>query len=182
MKLSEIKNELKKMLMQFSVVKTDKAVLQYDAEELAVGVKVMVETEDGETVVPEDGSYVMEDGRTLVIEGGEIKEIKEAPEVVEEEAPEVVEEVEEMEVVEEVTPEEITDEPIEEETPSELENKVLALEEKVAELESKVAELVSGLEKMSLAKPASEEFENVKTVKKTGFDKVDKFLEKYGNK
>lgn len=205
MKLSEIKNELKKMLMQFSVVKTDKAVLTYDAEELAVGVGVKIENEDGTFEIP-TGDYVMEDGRTLVVENGEIKEIIEAPEVepievVEPETeevtePEVVEETPEVEPIEETTEPE-TEEVVEEAPEVEPETEeVPAIEVRIAELEGKVAELegliakltvgaeemLSAIEKMSLAKPITEEFENVKTVKKTGVAKVDKFLEKYGNK
>lgn len=197
MKLSEIKNELKKMLMQFSVVKTDKAVLTYDAEELAVGVSVKIENEDGTFEIP-TGDYVMEDGRTLVVENGEIKEIIEAPEVepieeVEETETEVVEEMAEVEPIEEETEPKTEETPeVEPETAEEvpaLEDRITELEAKLAELEGLVAkltvgaeEMLSAIEKMSLAKPITEEFENVKTVKKTGVAKVDKFLEKYGNK
>lgn len=189
MKLSEIKNELRKILMQFSVVKTDKAVLQYEGEELIVGTVVKIENEDGTTEIP-TGEYVMEDGRTLVVENGEVKEIIEAPEVepvevVEPEA-EPTEEETEPEVVEETPAEETVEpeaEPAEEETepeqaePTELEKKVAELEGKIAELEGKIAELMGSFEKMSVAKPAVEEFEQIKTIKKTGISKVDKFLE-----
>lgn len=189
MKLSEIKNELRKILMQFSVVKTDKAVLQYEGEELIVGTVVKIENEDGTTEIP-TGEYVMEDGRTLVVENGEVKEIIEAPEVepvevVEPEA-EPTEEETEPEVVEETPAEETVEpetEPAEEETepeqaePTELEKKVTELEGKIAELEGKIAELMGSFEKMSVAKPAVEEFEQIKTIKKTGISKVDKFLE-----
>ena len=189
MKLSEIKNELRKILMQFSVVKTDKAVLQYEGEELIVGTVVKIENVDGTTEIP-TGEYVMEDGRTLVVENGEVKEIIEAPEVepvevVEPEA-EPTEEETEPEVVEETPAEETVEpeaEPAEEETepeqaePTELEKKVAELEGKIAELEGKIAELMGSFEKMSVAKPAVEEFEQIKTIKKTGISKVDKFLE-----
>lgn len=196
MKLSEIKNELRKILMQFSVVKTDKAVLQYEGEELIVGTVVKIENEDGTTEIP-TGEYVMEDGRTLVVENGEVKEIIEAPEVepvevVEPEAEPTEEETEpteeetEPEVVEETPAEETVEpeaEPAEEETepeqaePTELEKKVAELEGKIAELEGKIAELMGSFEKMSVAKPAVEEFEQIRTIKKTGISKVDKFLE-----
>lgn len=189
MKLSEIKNELRKILMQFSVVKTDKAVLQYEGEELIVGTVVKIENEDGTTEIP-TGEYVMEDGRTLVVENGEVKEIIEAPEVepvevVEPEA-EPTEEIIEPEVVEETPAEETVEpeaEPAEEETepeqaePTELEKKVAELEGKIAELEGKIAELMGSFEKMSVAKPAVEEFEQIKTIKKTGVSKIDRFLE-----
>ena len=189
MKLSEIKNELRKILMQFSVVKTDKAVLQYEGEEIIVGTVVKIENEDGTTEIP-TGEYVMEDGRTLVVENGEVKEIIEAPEVepvevVEPEA-EPTEEETEPEVVEETPAEETVEpeaEPAEEETepeqaePTELEKKVTELEGKIAELEGKIAELMGSFEKMSVAKPAVEEFEQIRKIKKTGISKVDKFLE-----
>jgi hypothetical protein len=185
MKLSEIKNELKKMLMAFNVVKTDKGVLTYEDEEIVVGTVVKIELEDGTEEIP-TGEYVMEDGRTLVIESGEVKEIVDAPEVepvevvepeaepTEEEAPEVVEETPaEPEVVEEPVEEVVEPEVVE---PSEVEVKVAELEGKIAELEAMIAELTSKIEGISMAKPVAEEFENVKKVKKTGFDKVDKFL------
>lgn len=192
MKLSEIKNELRKILMQFSVVKTDKAVLQYEGDELIVGTVVKIENEDGTEEIP-TGEYVMEDGRTLVVENGEVKEIVEAPEVepveVVEPETEPTEEVTEPEVVDETPAEETTEpteevtEPTEEETPAEeaepteLEKKITELEGKIAELEGKIAELVGRFEKMSIAKPAVEEFEQIKKVKKTGVSKIDRFLE-----
>ena len=193
--LKEIKEQLKQMLLEMSVVKTDKGVLEYEGEELAVGtVLTVVDEENPEVKEIANGEYVLEDGRTLVIAEGELKEIIEAPEVqpvevveepTEEETP--AEEVAEPEVVEETPAEEVVEEPTEEEAepevaePSEVETKVAELEKKVAELEAKIAELVGSFEKMSLAKPVTEEFENVKTPKKTGNAKLDKFLSKYGN-
>lgn len=198
MKLKEIKAELAKMLMKFETIKTDKAVLEYDGE-LAVATKVFV-VEDEERTPATDGDYVLEDGRTLVVADGEIKEIKEAvePEIVE---PEVEETKEEEIVAEEETKEEEeivepeVEEIKEEETvePTELEKKITELEGKVAELETLVKKLVSDAEtqmkdieekfsKISLAKPAVEEFEQTRTTKKTGDVKVDKFMEKFGNK
>ena len=104
MKLSEIKNELRKILMQFNVVKTNKGILEYSDDELIVGTVVKIENEDGTEEIP-TGEYVMEDGRTLVVENGEVKEIVEAPEV---EPVEVVEP--ETEPTEEVTEPEVVDE------------------------------------------------------------------------
>lgn len=199
MKLKEIKAELAKMLMKFETIKTDKAVLEYDGE-LAVATKVFV-VEDEERIPATDGDYVLEDGRTLVVADGEIKEIKEAvePEIVEPE----VEETKEEEIVaeEEIKEEEEIVEPEVEETkeeeeivePTELEKKITELEGKVAELETLVKKLVSDAEtqmkdieekfsKMSLAKPAAEEFENQTKPRKTGDAKIDRFIERYGNK
>lgn len=189
MKLSEIKAELKKMLLQFNMVKTDKGILIYETEELGEGTVVKIENEDGTTEIP-TGEYTTEDNKVLVIESGEIKEIKDVevqpvevvetpeeitePEVVEEvtEPTEVVEETPEEEVVEPEVVEEIT-EPTEVEV---LTEKIAVLETEIAALKAKIEELVSGFEKFSLAKPAVQEFEDVKKIKKTGFDKVDKFL------
>lgn len=182
MKLSEIKNELKKMLMAFNVVKTDKGVLTYEDEEIIVGTVVKIELEDGTEEIP-TGEYVMEDGRTLVIESGEVKDIVDAPEVEPVEVVEPEEETPAEEVVEETPAEpEVVEEPAEETTepevaePSEVETKVAELEGKVAELEAKLAELMTTIEKLSLAKPVAEEFEQVKQIKKSGFAKVDKFI------
>ena len=185
--LKEIKEQLKSMLLEMSAVKTDKGVLQYEAEELAVGVEVKIVNEDTSTSIPV-GEYVLEDGRTLVIEDGKIKEIIEkADEVAIEdvETKETTEQTElETEQPEEVV-EETTEEVVEEEAePTEIEKKVAELDNRLAELEKRVEEWIGQMEnfnktieKLSMAKPVAEEFENVKTVRKTGNPKLDKFLE-----
>lgn len=204
MKLSEIKAELRKMLMTFSVVKTDKGVLQYEDEEMVVGTVVKIVMEDGTEEIP-TGEFVTEDNKKLIIENGEVKEIEE----IEVEPVEVVEEPTEEEVVEEtpieepiveeepVTEEEVVEEPTEEAPVTEEEVDVVpALEAKIAELEAQLAEALaklaeltkktdevfSKMEKMSLAKPAMEEFENRKKLDKTGDSKLDKFMKNYGDK
>lgn len=214
MKLSEIKAELRKMLMTFSVVKTDKGVLQYEDEEMVVGTVVKIVAEDGTEEIP-TGEFITEDNKKLIIENGEVKEIEEievqpvevVEEPAEEEKPEEVVEEKPEEVVEETPieetpaeeekPEEVVEEmPIEEAPVAEEEVDVVpALEAKIAELEAQLAEALaklaeltekteevfSKMEKMSMAKPAMEEFENVKQVKKTGDAKLDKFMKNYGN-
>lgn len=204
MNLKEIKAELRKMLMEFNVVKTDKGVLQYEDEEIVAGTVVKIVAEDGTEEIP-TGEFVTEDNKKLTIENGEVKEIEE----IEITPVEVVEEPTEEEVVEEtpieepiveeapVAEEEVVEEPTEEAPVVEEEVDVVpALEAKIAELEAQLAEALaklaeltekteevfSKMEKMSMAKPAMEEFENVKQVKKTGDAKLDKFMEKYGNK
>lgn len=194
LKLSEIKKELRKMLLEMSVIKTDKAVLGYEAEELKVGTEVFIEDEEGNRTAVENGEYIAEDGTVYVVADSKIAEVVEPKEeeVVEETEPaeEVVEEV----VAEETEPvEEVVEEPAVEETEpdvlAELEKRLDELEKTVAELVEKVAgfvkntdELFEKVTKMSVAKPAAEEFEQVKTIKKSGYAKVDKFMEKYGNK
>lgn len=85
--------KLARLVMRFAEVKTDKSPLIYEGE-LAVGIEVMVEDEEGNVVAAPDGEYNLEDGRVVVVKDGKVAEIKEAPvteetikEVLEEEAP-----------------------------------------------------------------------------------------------
>ena len=85
--------KLARLVMRFAEVKTDKSPLIYEGE-LAVGIEVMVEDEEGNVVAAPDGEYNLEDGRVVVVADGKVAEIKEAPvteetikEVLEEEAP-----------------------------------------------------------------------------------------------
>lgn len=207
MKLSEIKAELRKMLLQMSVIKTDNGVLQYDGEEYKEGTVVKKVNEDGTEEIP-SGEFVTEDNKKLTIENGEIKTIEEIDvqpvEVVEPSEEEPTEEpvaeedkieepvVEEPAAEEEVVEEEPTEEPAEEEVvEEEVVDEVATLKEKIAELEGKLADalkkleelagnteaVLSKVEKMSMAKPIAEEMDAVKTPKKTGNSKLDKFLE-----
>ena len=204
MKLSEIKAELRKMLLQMSVIKTDNGVLQYDGEEYKEGTVVKKVNEDGTEEIP-SGEFVTEDNKKLTIENGEIKTIEEIDvqpvEVVEPSEEEPTEEpvaeeekIEEPVVEEQVVEEEPTEEPAEETEPKaeeEVVDEVATLKEKIAELEGKLADalkkleelagntetILSKVEKMSLAKPIAEEMDAVKTPKKTGNSKLDKFLE-----
>ena len=190
MKLSEIKAELKKMLLQFNVVKTDKGILEYEGEEIKEGLVVKITNEDGTTEIP-TGEYQTEDFKKLIIENGEIKAIEEIEvEPVEIVEPEQEEQPVEEPIVEPTEPEQ-EEQPIEEPA-VEPEDKTAELETKIAELEAQLAEalkkieellasneaILSKMEKFSLAKPAAEEFEQVKVAKKTGNNKLDKFLER----
>ena len=193
LKLSQIKAELRKMLLEMSVIKTDKAVLSYEGEELKEGTAVFIEDEEGNRTEVENGEYVAEDGTTYVVDGGRIAEIIEPKEEeIAEETPaeeEVVAEAEETveeEVAEGVAEEVVEETPAEEATEPDavavLEGRVAELEGKLAEALARIEELVETVANISVAKPIAEEFEQVKTVKKTGYSKVDKFMEKYGNK
>lgn len=79
MKFEKIKSALKSLLESFNSVATNKGVLNYDGEELEVGVAVSGLDEEGNEVQVEDGEYYLgdEDGRTLVVESGKIVEIRE---------------------------------------------------------------------------------------------------------
>ena len=82
--------KLARLVMRFAEVKTDKGSLIYDGE-LAVGIEVMVEDEEGNVVAAPNGEYNLEDGRVVVVKDGKVAEIKEAP-VTEETIEEVLEE------------------------------------------------------------------------------------------
>lgn len=184
MKLEKIKAKLASLLLTFGTIKTDKAVLEYEGEELEVGAKVYVLDEEGNKVAAADGDYLTEDNKKIVVKDGEIAEIAD---VTEEPAEEETKE-EEVEAAEEETKEE-EEKPTEEET-----DKVAELEKKVAELESiiegilekiekdntNVEARLSKVEKMSASKTIEEEFEATTKTSKTGNSKVDKFIERYG--
>lgn len=201
-KLDRIKAELAAMLLKFESVKTDNGVLEYEGE-LKEGTKVFITDAETEERTPAaDGDYVLEDGRTLVVADGAITEIKEAVE--EETEPETTEETPAEETTEEVAAEETTEPEATEETPAEevteevvievveetvdevaeLKGRIDALEALVKELAEKVVAQAKDTEekfsKISLAKPAVEEFEQARSVRKTGEKSVDKFMERYG--
>ena len=186
-KLELIKTKLAKLLLQFATVKTDKAVLEYDGEELAVGTDVFVTDENGERKPAEDGNYVTEDEKTIVVADGKVTEILEKEEEVEPEEEAPAEETNEEVTAEEETPaEEVAEEPTEE-PKDELADRVTALEAKVEELIAIVEKLLekaeadnvaveerlSKIEKMSASKTIEEEFEITKTSRKTGDTKMD---------
>lgn len=84
MKIStKVKLALRSLVMKCGAVETDKAVLNYDGDELEVGKEVFIETEDGEMVPAEDGEYVAGE-KTYVVADGKVTEIREK-ETVEEE-------------------------------------------------------------------------------------------------
>ena len=72
MTLKEITFSLKKVLANFGQVETDKGVLEFVGEEMAVGSEVYINSE-----IAPDGEYLTPDGKTVVVEAGLIKEIKE---------------------------------------------------------------------------------------------------------
>lgn len=190
-KLELIKTKLAKLLLQFATIKTDKAVLEYDGEELAVGSEVFITDENGERKPAEDGNYVTEDEKTIVVADGKVTEILEKENEVEPEEEAPADETNEEVSAEEETPAEEVSEEVVEEVPSEESNdlteRLTALEAKVEELIAIVEKLVeksetdsnaveerlSKIEKMSAAKPVEEELEITKTSRKTGDAKMD---------
>ena len=142
-KMSKIKQALRKLLEQFGSIETDGGILDYEAEELAVGVDVTIEGNPAP-----DGEYVTED-KVIVVADGKVAEIRDKEVPVEEEVIEV--EAEEETPVEEVADEveEVVDEVADaaEEVAEAAEEgrdfaaEIDALMARIAELEAKIAEL-----------------------------------------
>lgn len=144
-KLEKIKARLAALLVELSVVKTDKAVLEYDGEDLVAGMNVFVTNEDGERISAENGEYVTEDGKVITVENGQVASVVDpVAEVDAEETPIAEEEeVKEEEVKPEETIEEIAEEVKEEEPIDEpaKEEEVVAEETENAEGETEQTEI-----------------------------------------
>ena len=186
-KLEKIKAELAKLLIKYSVVKTDKAVLEYDGEELVAGMDVYITDEDGNKVPAEDGEYLTEDNKTITVKDGKVESIVDPVAEVDAEEEEKKEDEPMVEpIVEEPMPEEKKDEEVNLEDVNtaidelrkevdELYKIVDGLMNKVGENREEADERLKKLECKSLAKPASEEFEAI-SKRANKFDKVSKFL------
>lgn len=179
---NKIKEALKRLLMEFNNLSTDKAELYWEEDtELMVGYKVFVEDEAGNKVPAADGEYISDENK-IKVEGGVVTEIegKDAEEVEEEVPAQEEEKKEEMEVPaeEEVKEEEVKEEVKEEEVPTEeKEDKTAELEKRVADLEAKIAELETKLVEIATspaAEPVVDEFEKVTKKSTTGDKKLDK--------
>lgn len=176
MKLEIIKQKLSKMLIEFSTLKTDKAILEYNAEEIGVGVDVYITNENGERVAVEDGEYKTEDNKIITIKDGKVESIVE--DVVEEIVEETKEEIVEDKIADEVLETETEQTEIEKlrEEVNELYKLVDSILDKIGETRREADERFSKIEKMSIAKPAEEEIESTQKVEKTGDAKLDKML------
>ena len=170
--MSKIKDALKRLLMEFNNLSTDKAELYWEEDtELMVGYKVFVEDESGNKVPAMDGEYISDENK-IKVEGGVVTEIekKEIDDMPAEVPAEKKEETMEEPVVEEpVVEEPATEEPKEDKT-VELEKRISDLEAKIADLETKLAEIATA----PAAAPVIDEFENIKKIGKTGDKSLDK--------
>ena len=189
-KLEKIKAELAKLLIKYSVVKTDKAVLEYDGEDLVAGMNVYITDENGEKVAAEDGEYTTEDNKVISVKDGKVESIIDKAADVEAEEDEKKEDEPMLEpVAEEPMPEDKKEDEenvnLEDINTSidelrkevdELYKIVDSLLKKVGETRDEADERLKKLECKSLAKPASEEFEAISRLQKTGNKKLDKFL------
>lgn len=173
-KLDAIRALLQKALMAFERISTDKALIEYDGEgELEVGMAVHGVDEEGNNFDLENGEYTTSEGTVYVIEDGKVAEIRE---VEKEETtgddvqPENVTEEEEVNAAE--------DEPADEEAPvDDRDERIANLEAEVARLERENGELrerIAELEEKSAAEPATQEFENITKVEKTGNSRIDR--------
>ena len=189
-KLEKIKAELAKLLIKYSVVKTDKAVLEYEGEELVAGMDVYITDEEGNKVPAEDGEYTTEDNKVISVKDGKVESIidKAADVEAEEDEKKEDEPMEEPTKEEEPMPED--DKKDEEVSLEDVNTAIDELRKEVDELYAIVDDLMKKLgenrdeaderlkklECKSLAKPASEEFEAIGRLQKTGNKKLDKFL------
>ena len=146
---------LKSMLnFQMGEIKTDRAVLVFDGEELKEGMEVYVLNEEGEPVPAEDGDYTVEDGKVIKVVEGRVAEIVDPEAEVAEEpvAEAAVEEIAQEDVQQEenedVAP---ADEPVEEQPEEQ------SVEDRVAALEGRLAEFTEGLNQIINAISALEE-------------------------
>ena len=182
--MSKIKDALKRLLMEFNNLSTDKAELYWEEDtELMVGYKVFVEDESGNKVPAMDGEYISDENK-IKVAGGTVTEIERReiddmpaniPPVENKEAmaePAVEEPKEEPKA--EPAAEEPKEEPKDDNTEkvAEMEKKIAELEAKLADLEAKIAEIATA----PAAQPVMDEFENIKKLGKTGDKDLDKRL------
>lgn len=191
-KLSVIKAKLAAILAQMSVVKTDKAVLEYDGEDLKAGMGVYVSNEEGERTPAEDGEYTTEDGKVIVVKDGMVESITDPIAEVDGADEEPVEENPVEEIPAEEPKVEELEEPVEEEPKETTEDAIAKIREEINELYKLVDSILDKigetrdeadarfkkLEQMSAAKPAEEVLEGSTEIKLTATsDKRAKRLE-----
>lgn len=175
--MNKIKDMLKKLLLEFNNLSTDKAELYWEEDtELMVGYKVFVEDESGNKVPAMDGEYISDENK-IKVAGGVVTEI-EKKEV--DDMPVDVPVEKKEETMEEPVMDQPTEQPQEEPAMEEpKDDKVAELETRIADLEAKLAELESKLAEIATtpaAQPVMDEFENIKKIGKTGDKSLDKRL------
>jgi len=176
---SKIKEMLKKILMEFNNLSTDKAELYWEEDsELGVGFAVFVEDEEGNKIPAPDGEY-LSDENVIKVEGGVVTEIEKREEPAQE--PEQEKEPEQEQEEKEPAQMEEVQEPAQEQEPEPAQepeqDKVADLEAKVADLEAKIAALeekIAEIAQKPAAEPVMEEFEKVTKTLSTGDKKLDK--------
>ncbi|MEF2919922.1 MAG: hypothetical protein U0O22_05550 [Acutalibacteraceae bacterium] len=191
-KLSVIKAKLAAILAQMSVVKTDKAILEYDGEDLKAGMGVYISNENGERTPAEDGEYTTEDDKIIVVKDGMVESITDPIAEVDGADEEPVEETPVEEIPAEEPKVEELEEPVAEEPKETTEDAIAKIREEINELYKLVDSILDKigetrdeadarfkkLEQMSAAKPAEEVLEGSTEIKLTATsDKRAKRLE-----
>ena len=168
-KISKIKEAVKKLLLQFSEIETDKGILSWE-DELPLDVGMAVYIND---LPAPDGEYVYEGKCYVVVEGkiSEIRPIEPKPE----EDPKPMEQMEADPAPMEEDPKPTEEDPKPEVTiPAEVEARITALEEEIKKLTDKVVELTDKIAELSTtpaSNPVMEEFENATKPKEITDDK-----------
>lgn len=162
---------------KFAAIKTDKAVLVHDAEELKVGIEVFVEDEEGNRTPAEDGVYVTEDKSRITVEGGRVKEILEAEDDIDTTNAKTPNEKVKVEMAEPITREEFDREKegIYKEI-NELYKLMDGLMKKVGADRNALDARMRAIEKAPAGRRPSEEYNNDVTTPKTGDAKLDRKL------
>ena len=163
-KKNRIIQALAKVLLAFGNVTTDKGVLVWDGEDdLKEGDKVYKEDAEGNRTAAEDGDYTTEDGKVIVVVGGEVAGIKDS----------------EAEVAPEAGTEGVaaTDEtPGAAEAAAGIDELRAAIEALRAEVDA-IKEQIAGVQKMSAAKPATEEIKEMQRIVRTGNARLDRLAQ-----
>ena len=167
-KISKIKEAVKKLLLQFSEIETDKGILSWE-DELPLDVGMAVYIND---LPAPDGEYVYE-GKCYVVVEGKISEVKPVePKPEEDPKPEQMEE--DPKPVEE-DPKPMEEDPKPEVTiPAEVEARITTIEEEIKKLTDKVMELTDKIAELSTtpaSDPVMEEFEKASKPKDITDDK-----------
>lgn len=163
--------------VKLAAVKTDKAVLVHDAEELEVGIDIFVEDEEGTRTPAPDGEYVTEERTKIVVADGKVKEITEIEEGGETET-ETAETETEVEAAEEpVTREELNN--VYKEI-NELYKLVDGLMKKVGTDRDALDERLAKVEKMSAGQHPGEAYHNNDVSPRTGNKSIDEKLAHFG--
>ena len=166
-KISKIKEAVKKLLLQFSELETDKGILSWE-DDLPLDVGMAVYIND---LPAPDGEYVYEDKCYVVVEGkiSEVKPVEPTP--MEDPKPEQMEE--DPKPMEE-DPKPMEDPKQEVSIPAEVEARIVALEEEIKKLTDKVVELTDKIAEISTtpaSDPVMEEFEKASKPKDITDDK-----------
>lgn len=186
MTLKELKAGIAKLKMELAAfvggvkcaaVKTDKAVLVHDAEELEVGIDIFVEDEEGTRTPAPDGEYVTEERTKIVVADGKVKEITEIEEDGETETETAKTETEVEAAGEPVTREELDN--VYKEI-NELYKLVDGLMKKVGTDRDALDERLAKVEKMSAGQHPGEAYHNNDVSPRTGNKSIDEKLAHFG--